>query len=181
VKIRLSSHLPATPGRAFSALVDPEILRRCIPGCEELTPASEPTGSTASYVVRLKVGVAGLKGSYSGRVTIRDQRPPEALTLRFEGQGGPGFVRGEASITLREAGAPGVDKPGEGRPPESLAARTGTEIACEADVQVGGLIASVGSRLVEATAKKLSDDFFRQVSVELSHSFPTGRLDGDWL
>jgi carbon monoxide dehydrogenase subunit G len=168
VKIRLSSHLPVTPGRAFSALVDPEVLRRCIPGCEELSPAPESTGSGASYVVRLKVGVAGLKGSYAGRVTIRDQRPPEALTLGFEGQGGPGFVRGEAAITLREPGAIAVDNYAEGRPPGSPAARTGTEIACEADVQVGGLIAAVGSRLVEATAKKLSDDFFRQVSVELS-------------
>lgn len=167
MKIRLSSHLPATPGRTFSALVDPDVLRRCIPGCEELSPASASTGSGTSYVVRLKVGVAGLKGSYAGRVTIRDQRPPEALTLGFEGQGGPGFVRGEAAITLQEAGACGVDKSAEG-PPQSLAARTGTEIACEADVQVGGLIAAVGSRLVEATAKKLSDDFFRQVSVELS-------------
>ena len=113
------------------------------------------------------MGVAGLKGSYAGRVTIRDQRPPEALTLRFEGQGGPGFVRGEAAIALREAGASGVDKSAEG-PPQSPPGRPGTEIACEADVQVGGLIAAVGSRLVEAAAKKLSDDFFRQVSMELS-------------
>ena len=99
------------------------------------------------------MGVAGLKGSYAGRVAIRDERPPEALTLLFEGQGAPGFVRGEAALTLREAPA----------------ARAGTEIACEADVQVGGLIAAVGSRLIEAAAKKLSDDFFRQLSAELSH------------
>ena len=169
MKIRLSSHLPVSPGRAFSALVDPEVLRRCIPGCEELSPTPQPTGSGASYVVRLKVGVAGLKGTYAGRVTIRDQCSPEALTLGFEGQGGAGFVRGEAAITLRKAGAVAVDKFADGRPPESPAARTGTEIACEADVQVGGLIAAVGSRLVEATAKKLADDFFRQLSVELSH------------
>ena len=169
MKIRLSSHLPVTPARAFSALVDPETLRRCIPGCEELSPAPGSTGSPASYVVRLKVGVAGLKGSYAGRVAIRDERPPEALTLLFEGQGAPGFVRGEAALTLREAGAAGVDKSADGGPPEPPAARAGTEIACEADVQVGGLIAAVGSRLIEAAAKKLSDDFFRQFSAELSH------------
>src|SRR5438876_246375 len=80
--------------------------------------------------------------------SIRDKRPPEALTLAFEGKGGPGFVRGSAAIALSDNGGT-------------------TNVACEADVQVGGLIAAVGSRLVEATAKKLADDFFRQLSTAL--------------
>lgn len=160
MRIRLSSRVPVGPERAFSALIDPEILRRSIPGCEELrseNPANVPNDANpanpVTYIVKLKVGVAGLKGSYEGRVRIRDQRPSEALTLGFEGQGAPGFVRGEVVVTL-------------------LPQESGTEIGCDGDVQVGGLIAAVGSRLIEATAKKLADDFFRALSAELSRREP---------
>ena len=103
------------------------------------------------YQATLKIGIAGLKGTYTGKAVIRDRRPPEALTLAVEGKGGPGFVRGSAAIALTPDG-------------ES------TRVACDADVQVGGLIAAVGSRLVEAAAKKLADDFFRQLSTSLQHT-----------
>lgn len=144
MKISIATRLPLERGRAFAALVDPEILRRCIPGCEELTATGPDT-----YAARLKVGVAGLKGTYNGSAAIRDQHPPERLTLTFEGRGAPGFVRGSAAITLTDA-------------------TDGTDIGCEADVQVGGLIAAVGSRLVEAAGKKLADDFFRRLSEALT-------------
>jgi len=144
VKIPIATRLPVERGRAFAALADPEILRRCIPGCEELTATGPDT-----YAARLRVGVAGLKGTYNGSAAIRDKHPPERLTLTFEGRGTPGFVRGSAAIALTDV-------------PE------GTEIGGEADVQVGGLIAAVGSRLVEAAGKKLADDFFRQLSEQLT-------------
>jgi uncharacterized protein len=144
VKIPIATRLPVERGRAFAALGDPEILRRCIPGCEELTATGPDT-----YAARLRVGVAGLKGTYNGSAAIRDKHPPDRLTLTFEGRGTPGFVRGSAAIALTDV-------------PE------GTEIGGEADVQVGGLIAAVGSRLVEAAGKKLADDFFRQLSEQLT-------------
>ncbi len=144
MKLPLTSLIPASRDRVFAALVDPAVLQRCIPGCESLTA----TGPDA-YAATLKIGVAGLKGTYSGKTVIRDQQPPDSLTLSFEGKGGPGFVRGSASIALSADG-------------------DATRIACEADVQVGGLIAAVGSRLVDAAAKKLADDFFKQLSRELS-------------
>jgi len=144
MKLTLTSLIPASRDRVFAALVDPAVLQRCIPGCESLTA----TGPDA-YAATLKIGVAGLKGTYSGKTVIRDQQPPDSLTLSFEGKGGPGFVRGSASIALSADG-------------------DATRIACEADVQVGGLIAAVGSRLVDAAAKKLADDFFKQLSRELS-------------
>jgi hypothetical protein len=144
VKIAIASLIPASRDRVFAALVDPAILQRCIPGCESLTGIGPD-----AYAATLKIGVAGLKGTYSGRTAIRDQQPPDSLTLTFEGKGGPGFVRGSAAIALSADG-------------------DATRIACEADVQVGGLIAAVGSRLVEAAAKKLADDFFKQLSQELS-------------
>ena len=144
MKLKISNVVPADRDRVFAALVDPEVLRRAIPGCESLTPIGGD-----SYEATLKIGVAGLKGTYTGKASIRDQRPPDALTLSFEGKGGPGFVRGSSAIALTMED-------------------TATRVSADADVQVGGLIAAVGSRLVEAAAKKLADDFFRQLSAELS-------------
>jgi hypothetical protein len=144
MKLILTSLVPADRARVFAALVDPAVLQRCIPGCESLTT----TGPDA-YAATLKIGVAGMKGTYSGKAAIRDRQPPDSLTLSFEGKGGPGFVRGSAAIVLSADG-------------------DATRIACEADVQVGGLIAAVGSRLVDAAAKKLADDFFRALSTTLT-------------
>ena len=144
MKLKISHLVPAGRDRVFAALVDPDVLRRAIPGCESLTPVGPD-----SYQAMLNIGVAGLKGTYTGKAAIRDQRPPEALTLSFEGKGGPGFVRGSAVIALT---------------PEADA----TRVTSDADVQVGGLIAAVGSRLTEAAAKKLADDFFRQLAEQLS-------------
>jgi uncharacterized protein len=145
VKLAISSVVPAPRERVFAALVDPSILARCIPGCESLNETSPDV-----YEATLKIGIAGLKGTYAGKAAIRDKRPPESLTLEVDGKGGAGFVRGAAIMSI-----------GPGETAEY------TRVDCTADVQVGGLIAAVGSRLVEAAAKKLADDFFRQLSIEL--------------
>jgi len=144
VKLTVSHSIPADRERVFEALGDPAILRRCIPGCESLTASGPDT-----FEATLKIGVPGMKGVYAGTAAISDKHPPESLTLGFEGKGGPGFVRGSARIVLSSGEA-------------------ATHVGCEADVQVGGLIAAVGSRLVEATARKLAGDFFNQLSKEMS-------------
>ena len=144
MKLAIAAVVPASRNRVFGALVDPAVLQRCIPGCESLTA----TGPDA-YEATLKIGVAGLKGTYTGTAAIRDRQPPDSLTLGFEGKGGPGFVRGSAAIGLSDEG-------------------DATRITCQADVQVGGLIAAVGSRLVDAAAKKLADDFFKALSATLT-------------
>jgi carbon monoxide dehydrogenase subunit G len=146
MKLKITSVIPADRDRVFAALIDPDVLRRAIPGCESLNPIGADT-----YEATLKIGVAGLKGTYTGKAAIREQRPPDALTLTFEGKGSPGFVRGSSNIALT---------------PETDA----TRVSADADVQVGGLIAAVGSRLVEAAAKKLADDFFRQLAEQLEAS-----------
>ena len=143
MKLTLSATIPAPVERVFAALTDPDVLRRAIPGCEELTANGADT-----YAARLKIGLAGVKGTYSGTASIRDRRPPESLTLGFDGKGGPGFVRGAAAVRLNVE---------EDR----------THVVCDADVQVGGLIAAVGSRLIEAAARKLTGDFFHQVAIEI--------------
>lgn len=144
MKLSTSSLVPAPRDRVFAALVDPEVLRRVIPGCQALTATGPDT-----YEATLTVGLAGMKGTYKGHAAVRDKNPPGSLTLTFEGKGGPGFVRGTAAIALSD------------EPP-------GTRISSDADVQVGGLIAAVGSRLVDAAARKLADDFFKQLTRELS-------------
>ena len=144
MKITASSVIPADRSRVFAALTDPGILQRAIPGCESLTATGPDT-----YEATLKVGVAGLKGTYKGTASIRDKHSPGSLTLAFKGKGSPGFVRGTAVIVLAEEG-------------ES------TRLESTADVQVGGLIAAVGSRLIEAASRKMADDFFRQLSAQLA-------------
>jgi uncharacterized protein len=143
VKLTLVSVLPVERDRVFAALVDPEILRNIIPGCEALTP----TGPD-EYAATLKIGAAGLKGTYNGSAAVRDKQPPDSLSLHFDGKGAPGFVRGSAAIALS----------GEGE---------STRITCDVEMVVGGLVAAVGSRLIEATAKKLSEVFFGQLAREL--------------
>jgi carbon monoxide dehydrogenase subunit G len=145
MKITTSTVLPAPRERVFAALTDPDVLRRAIPGCETLTA----TGPDA-YQATMKVGVAGLKGTYAGKAAIRDKKDPESLTLAFEGKGAPGFVRGSAAIALTSDG-------------------DATRVTSDADVQVGGVIAAVGSRLIEAAARKLADDFFRQLTQQLQN------------
>ena len=130
--------------KVFSALIDPTILQKCIEGCEKL----EKTGED-SYDAQLKIGIAGLKGSYSGKVRILEKKPPESFTLQSEGKGRPGWVKGTARIQISPKGE-------------------WSELRCEAEGQVGGLIAAVGSRLVEAAAKKMLDEFFRKLGQQLA-------------
>jgi carbon monoxide dehydrogenase subunit G len=143
MKLTFVSVIPAEQERVFAALIDPEILRLAIPGCESL----KETGLD-EYAATLKIGAAGLRGTYSGKAAVADKVPPESLTLKFEGKGAPGFVRGSAAIAL-------------------TADPHGTRVACDVDVLIGGLVAAVGSRLIEATARKLSEVFFGQLAREL--------------
>ena len=110
----------------------------------------ERTGED-TYNAHLKIGVAGLKGNYVGKVELKDKRLPESYTLAMEGKGGPGFLKGTGQIQLLEKG-------------------TETEIKCSAEAQVGGMIAAIGSRLVEALGKKMMDDFFKKFGEEVKQS-----------
>ncbi|MBI2948222.1 MAG: carbon monoxide dehydrogenase subunit G [Verrucomicrobia bacterium] len=140
MNIQGTCSIPAPPARVFEALINPAVLQRVIPGCEKL----EKTGAD-EYNAHLKIGIASVKGSYVGKVKLTDQQPPHKFTLHMEGKGAPGFVKGSSVIELKEEGS-------------------GTKLSYTASVQVGGLIAAVGSRVVEAAAKKLAGDFFQKFS-----------------
>ncbi len=121
----------------YQALNDVDVLRECIPGCEELTQAG-PDQLEAKVV--LKIGP--VKAKFSGEVTLDTSNAPDGFSLMGEGKGGAaGFAKGGADVTLTEDG-------------------DGTILAYTAKVDIGGKIAQLGSRLIAGTAKKLSGKFF---------------------
>lgn len=121
----------------YRALNDPEILRECIPGCDELIQHS-PEQLEAKVV--LKIGP--VKARFAGEVTLDTSNAPGGFTLTGEGKGGAaGFAKGGADVTLTEDG-------------------DDTILAYTATVDIGGKIAQLGSRLIAGTAKKLSGKFF---------------------
>jgi len=143
MKLSAAYTVAAPREKVFTSITDPVVLQRCIDGCEKMVKTAE-----GNYDAHLKIGVAGLKGNYIGKVQLRDLKAPESYTLLLEGKGGPGFVKGTARIQLDDKGEQ-------------------TELRCDAEVQVGGLIAAIGSRLIEATAKKMMDEFFRKFGEQL--------------
>ena len=129
--------IPAPRARVYEALQDPEILRACIPGCEELVKLSD-TELEAKVV--LKVGP--VKARFAGKVTLNPESPPERFSLSGEGSGGvAGFAKGGAVVTLEDLG-------------------TETLLRYEAKAEIGGKLAQLGSRLIQGTAKKLAGNFF---------------------
>src|SRR6266436_2941745 len=127
----------ASPARVFESLIDPAVLQQAIPGCEKMVKTAQD-----EYNVHMKIGIASLKGSYVGKVRLTDQQPPHKFTLHMEGKGTPGFVKGTTQIELKAEGQT-------------------TKLQYTADMQVGGLIAAVGSRIIEAAGKKLAEEFFK--------------------
>ncbi|MBC8790316.1 MAG: carbon monoxide dehydrogenase [Tagaea sp. CACIAM 22H2] len=138
--------LPLPRQAVWEGLNDPEVLKRCIPGCDELIKSSD---TEMSAKVALKIGPMSAK--FSGKVTLSDIDPPKGYKIAGEGQGGvAGFGKGSAVVSLEE------DGPG------------GTILRYTADSQVGGKIAQLGSRLIDATAKKLADEFFGKFAATMA-------------
>ncbi len=141
MKIEGSYDVSAPREKVWEAFLDPERLRQAIPGCEKLEKIGED-----EYKATLKVGVAAVKGTFEGKVRLFDKTPPQSYRMAVEGSGGPGFLRGEAVMTLSD-GAAG-----------------GTTIAYSADVQIGGLIAGVGQRMLGGVSKMMADQFFTRMT-----------------
>jgi carbon monoxide dehydrogenase subunit G len=140
-----SYDIPASRLSVWAAFLDPERLRQAIPGCEKLEAIGEE-----EFKATLRVGVAAIKGTFEGTVRLSDKQPPDRYRMAVEGSGAPGFVRGEAVMTLADRAA------------------GGTTISYTADVQVGGLIAGVGQRMLGGVARMLADQFFTRMTEILS-------------
>ena len=131
--------IPAPRDAVWAALNDPEVLKACIPGCEELNKNSE-----TEFVAKVVAKIGPVKASFGGKVTLSDIDAPNGYTITGEGQGGAaGFAKGGAKVRL-----------------ESVDSGAATILHYAADAQIGGKLAQIGSRLVEGTAKKLADEFF---------------------
>ena len=140
MKIAGSYELPQERERAWTLLQDPVVLADAIPGCEELVQ----TGPD-EYAMRMKLIIASLNGVFAGKVRLADQDRPDRFRLLVEGSGKIGFVKGEGVLTL----APANER---------------TEVRYEGDVQIGGMIAGVGQRLLDATARMLIKRFFKTLA-----------------
>jgi carbon monoxide dehydrogenase subunit G len=146
MKIEGSHDVPAPREKVWDAFMNPEQLRQAIPGCEKL----EPLGND-EFKATMKVGVAAVKGTFEGKVRLSDKKPPESYRLHAEGSGSPGFVRADTLITFT---------------PDDAA----TKVQYSADVQVGGLIAGVGQRMLGGVSKMMADQFFNKMSQLLKTS-----------
>ena len=122
--------------KVWKVLLDPDTIANCLPGCEQLTPLND-----GQYEAHLTIAVGAIRGKYKAKVTLADLNPNQSYTLTIEGNGTPGFVKGQAHIALNEIS----DK---------------THVTVEGHAQVGGIIARVGQRLMSGMNKMMMDKFF---------------------
>jgi hypothetical protein len=129
--------VPASIETTWAALNDPDMLKACIPGCESVERTSDH-----EFKVAMTARVGPVSAKFNGKIALSDVLPPTSYRISFEGQGGAaGFARGEAKVAL-------------------AAENGGTRIDYNASAQVGGKLAQIGSRLVDAAAVKVADEFF---------------------
>lgn len=141
--------IPAPQEKVWDALNDPEALRAAIPGCESLEKISDNEMKATAAV---KIGPIAAR--FNGKVQLTDIDPPNAYTISGEGQGGvAGFAKGSAKVRLEPEGAD-------------------TLLRYEVNAQVGGKIAQLGARLIDATAKSMADQFFNRFAAALSPPAP---------
>ena len=142
MKIDGTHEINASRECVFALITDPEVLRRCIPGCESLEKTGEDT-----YAAIIKAGVGMVKGTFKGTVKLAEMRPPEHYRIEVDGKGGPGFVKGTGDFDLEE-------KDGA------------TLIRYAGETQVGGTIAGIGQRMIQGAAKMMATRFFTALEVE---------------
>jgi carbon monoxide dehydrogenase subunit G len=128
----------------FAKLTDPDALRACIPGCEQLEPEGD-----GRYKATMKLGIAAVRGTYQGYVTMRDVQAPESYVLLVEGSGGPGYVKGQGQVNL-------VEQDGQ------------TLVTWKGDAEIGGTVAATGQRIIGGVANMLIGQFFKCMEKKLA-------------
>jgi uncharacterized protein len=138
--------IPASRDKVWAALNDPETLKASLPGCETLERTAE-----GDFAATVTAKVGPVRAKFKGQVTLSDLNPPESYKISGEGKGGAaGFAKGGAEVKLAEDG------------PEA------TVLTYTAKADVGGKLAQLGSRLIDATAKKMADEFFENFRRQLT-------------
>ncbi|HKV46200.1 MAG TPA: carbon monoxide dehydrogenase subunit G [bacterium] len=143
MRLEGTNTLLASVDTVWKTINDPDALRRCTPGLKELTATGPDT-----YAATLQIGIAAVKGTYVGTLRITDKQAPTHYKITLEGTGGAGFMKGEGTVDLE--------------PQEN-----GTLLKWVGDIQVGGLIAGVGQRMLGGIGKMLIGQFFKCLEASL--------------
>lgn len=163
MQLKGEEHIPLDPALVWTALNDPTILKAAIPGCEMLEETEE------GFRIGMLAAVGPVKARFNGKLALADVCPPSSYTLVFEGSGGiAGFGKGTARVSLGEMAG-------------------GTRLSYEANAQVGGKIAQVGSRLIDGVAARMAAEFFSRFKARVvaqpaaesaDAALPTGLTQG---
>jgi carbon monoxide dehydrogenase subunit G len=140
VKVSGSAVLHASPEKVWAAITDPAVLATVIPGCDALTPLADD-----KFGLTVTLGVASIKGSYTGEVSFSEMQQPSSLTMRANGSGGPGTIDTTVAVVLAD-NADGT-----------------TKLDYDADAMVGGMVGGVGQRVLAGVAKKTAGLFFAAI------------------
>ena len=147
--------IPASRDATWAALNDPETLKACIAGCESL----ERSGDDA-YVAVVAMKVGPVSARFKGNLKMTQIDAPNGYTIAFDGQGGvAGFGKGSADVRLTADGD------------------AATKLVYDARATVGGKMAQIGSRLIDAAAAKITEDFFRAFEARLQARLPAAAPD----
>ena len=141
--------------KVWEALNDPEILKQAIPGCEEFTKNSD-----TEFTAKATNKIGPFNASFTGDIELNDLNPPNSYKISGSGNSPVGFASGEANVKLEDH-------------------QNGTKLTYEVEANVGGKIAQVGSRLIDMTAKKMADIFFKKFSEVISKETITSKDQAD--
>lgn len=148
MKLSGTYQVDAPPERVWALLQDPAILSQCMPGADQLVKTGEN-----EYQMKMKLLISSISGSFEGKVKLTDQEPPHRYRMLVEGSGKIGHMKGEGAIALAPKDA-------------------GTQLNYDGDVQLGGTIAAIGSRLVDTTSKMMLKRFFDKLNSIAKESTP---------
>jgi uncharacterized protein len=168
VEMSGEQHIPLPQQRVWEALNNPAVLKECIAGCESIDKVSDE-----EFKLVMLAAVGPVRAKFTGKLLLRDLKPPDSYELLFEGSGGSaGFGKGSAKVALTSEAS-------------------GTRLAYQVHASVGGKLAQVGSRLIDGVARKMADDFFTKFkktqspSVEVlfapQDSLSPGRSPAMWV
>lgn len=143
MKISGSYTVNADRQAVWNRLQDPDSLASCLPGVEKLNQTAEN-----EYEMAMTVGVGMIKGTYEGKVQLKDINEPTHYSMYVEGSGRPGFVKGTGNIQLEDNGS-------------------STEITYEGDVEVGGPVGAVAQRMMGSVSKRIVDQFFSCIEEQI--------------
>ena len=141
--------LAITQQQAWDALNDPDVLKACIPGCDKVEASGEN-----QYAVGMALKIGPVSAKFAGKILLSDIVAPESYKINFEGQGGvAGFGKGTAEVNLSPNGS-------------------GCELVYNVHATVGGKVAQLGQRLIDGTAKAMSEDFFKRFDEAMQRAHP---------